>query len=63
MVDNTVGTNSQSIENKQPYISSKTIFKTNARNEDDARVSETFLTMAKRLEAGVKKYQQRRLKT
>jgi hypothetical protein len=55
LVENTEGTYSQVAENKATYSSAKTSYKDNTKNDDDARVSETFLVMSKRLDAAVKK--------
>jgi hypothetical protein len=43
------------IENKDSYEFPKTSFKDNTKNDDDARVSETFSVMAERFDAAVKK--------
>ncbi len=45
----------EATEDKDTYSSANTSFKDNTKNDDDARVSETFLVMSKRLDAAVKK--------
>jgi hypothetical protein len=55
LVESTQGTDSQTVENKDTYSSANTSFKDNTKNDDDARVSETFLVMSKRLDDAVKK--------
>jgi hypothetical protein len=45
----------EATENKDTYSSANTSFKDNTKNDDDARVSEAFLVMSKRLDAAVKK--------
>jgi hypothetical protein len=49
-----VGTTQTPVNIEQNEISN-TLIKTNTKNDDDARVIETFLDMAKRLDAAVKK--------
>lgn len=45
----------QSTENKDTYTASKTSLKTNTKNDDETRLSETFFAMAKRLDEAAQK--------